>query len=135
MPSHARSNVSQPKIPPHLSQLLLLNLVFYVSYLCCVPSYLLKHLQPTHWEAEWEYLDAMEGLLSNNQNIGVLSTFSVTFSKHHVVQKQHHDRLPWTKSMLKSYTIQYNLTKHHSVACYVICIYRDMSLIVYGSPL
>lgn len=109
MPSHARSNVSQPKIPPHLSQLSLLNLVFYVSYLCCVPSYFLKHLQPTHWEAEWEYLDAMEGLLSNNQNIGVLSTFSVTFSKHHVVQNSTmtdcHGQNPCSSLTLSSTTL------------------------------
>lgn len=101
--------------------------------------------------AEWEYLDAMEGLLSNNQNTGVLSTFLVTFSKHHMVQtsttqtamnKIHSSQLnlcPLVHTMyvmLKSYTIQYNLTnKDHSLSYHVIHIYTDMIPTVYGSSL
>lgn len=119
-----------------------------VAFVVSPPNFLYT---PSLGGAEWEYLDAMEGLLSNNQNTGVLSTFLVTFSKHHMVQtsttqtamnKIHPSKLnlfPLVHTMyvmLKSYTIQYNLTnKDHSLSYHVIHIYTDMIPTVYGSSL
>lgn len=119
-----------------------------VAFVVSPPNFL--HT-PSLGGAEWEYLDAMEGLLSNNKNTDVLSTFLVTFSKHHMVQtsttqtamyKIHSSQLnlcPLVHTMyvmLKSYTIQYNLTnKDHSLSYHVIHLYTDMIPTVYGSSL